>query len=93
MFDVWVTALFGVLGWVLSRSGWPLPPLMLAYILGPMIEKSSRQVWQISGPQLLLERPIFLAFVAAGIVVLFLSRRMWIVERKSGLSTAADVTD
>ncbi len=42
MFDVLVCALFSILGWVMRVRGWPLAPLVLAYVIGPIIEKLRR---------------------------------------------------
>ena len=30
---------FGLLGWVMKRQGWPRPPLLVGFVLGPMAEK------------------------------------------------------
>lgn len=76
LFDVWVTVLFGLLGWGLSRAKWPLAPLVLAYVLGPLIERSARQVIELS-PVMLFERPIFWVFVVMAGVSIWLTRRMW----------------
>ena len=75
LFDIWVCALFGLLGWVMRRRGWPLAPLVLAFVLGPMIERAGRQVIAIS-PELLLQRPAFWLFIAFGLGVMWASRRL-----------------
>jgi putative tricarboxylic transport membrane protein len=75
MFDVLVCAVFGLIGWVMRVRDWPLAPLVLAYVLGPMIESSARQVIAIS-PELLLQRPGFWVFIVLGVVVTWFSRRM-----------------
>lgn len=75
MFDVWVCAVFGLVGWAMRTRGWPLAPLVLAYVLGPMIERSARQVLAIS-PELLLERPVFWVFILLAFVVIWFSRRL-----------------
>lgn len=36
--DLIVLAAFGVLGWVMKRMAWPRPPLILAFVLGGLIE-------------------------------------------------------
>ena len=41
--DVWLMLGFGVIGYVLSRSGYPIAPIVLGAILGPMAESSFRQ--------------------------------------------------
>jgi len=41
--DVWIMLLFGALGYVLRRHGFEVAPLVLALVLGPMMETSVRQ--------------------------------------------------
>lgn len=43
IFDVQVMFIFGVLGFVLQRYGFTLPPVLIAFILEPMLENSFRQ--------------------------------------------------
>ena len=42
-FDVWLVVLFGVIGYVFNKLSYPLPPLVLALVLGDMAESSFRQ--------------------------------------------------
>lgn len=37
--DLVVLAVFSLLGWILKAHGWPRPPLILALVLGPLIEQ------------------------------------------------------
>jgi putative tricarboxylic transport membrane protein len=37
--DVWLTMLFGVLGYCMRRWDVPIPPLVIGIILGPMAEQ------------------------------------------------------
>ena len=76
MFDVWVCLIFGLFGWAATKAGWPLTPMVLAYVLGPMIERSARQVLAIS-PALLLHRPIFWGFMVMGTLTIWFTRRLW----------------
>ncbi len=39
MADVWLTMLFGILGYVMRRYDLPVPPLVMGVILGPMAEQ------------------------------------------------------
>ncbi|MDI7261042.1 MAG: tripartite tricarboxylate transporter permease [Thermodesulfobacteriota bacterium] len=73
MFDVWITIIFGLIGWAMNKKGWPMTPAVLAFIIGPMIENSGRQVLSIS-PTLLLDRPLFWGFLVAAIGVIWSSR-------------------
>jgi putative tricarboxylic transport membrane protein len=43
MFDVWLMVAFGVAGYVFVKLNYPLPPLVLAIVLGDMAESSFRQ--------------------------------------------------
>lgn len=38
MADVWVTLLFGALGWIMVELGWPRPPLVLGLVPGRLAE-------------------------------------------------------
>lgn len=89
LFDVWVCFGFGIFGWLLNKRDWPVAPLVLAYVLGPIIEQSARQVWSIS-PSLLLERPVFWAFIAAGALAVLWSRSGQAVEARTGLAARED---
>ncbi len=48
MFDVWIMGLFGVVGYVFNKLKYPLPPLVLALVLGDMAESSFRQAMLLS---------------------------------------------
>jgi putative tricarboxylic transport membrane protein len=39
IFDVYVCLFFGVVGWVMKRTGFPTAPLVLGVILGPLAER------------------------------------------------------
>ena len=40
MFDVWISLLFGVIGYFMRKNAWPAVPMILCYILGPTMEES-----------------------------------------------------
>lgn len=48
MFDVWMALLFGVMGYILRKNGFPVAPLLIAFILEPILESSFRQSLLIS---------------------------------------------
>ncbi|NVK40471.1 MAG: tripartite tricarboxylate transporter permease [Oceanospirillaceae bacterium] len=67
MVDVWVMLGAGVVGFLLRRSGFPLPPLLIGLILGKSLEQSLRQALLTSGGSL----EIFTASpIAAGFLVI-----------------------
>lgn len=67
LFDAWSMAFFGVLGFVLERNKYPLAPLVLGFILGPMVEENARRTLMFYDLhwQLLLDRPIGTVLLAA----------------------------
>lgn len=69
MFDVWMLIIFSVAGYVLVRLRCEPAPLLLGFILGPMMEEHLRRALLLSrgNPAVFLERPISAAmlFIAA----------------------------
>lgn len=43
VFDIWTMLFFGVLGYFLKKMAMPLAPLLLGFILGPIVEVSLRR--------------------------------------------------
>jgi putative tricarboxylic transport membrane protein len=64
--DVHLMALFGVLGYVFAKLDCEPAPLLLGYILGPMMEEYLRRAMTLSrgDPAIFLERPISAAMLA-----------------------------
>lgn len=49
LFDVGVTVFFGVVGYFLRKVGFPLAPIIVGIILGPLLEDNIRRSLMISG--------------------------------------------
>jgi putative tricarboxylic transport membrane protein len=66
MFDVWVLLAFGGLGYVMMRFDYPFPPLILGFILGPVIEENLRSALMSTRGSFwpILERPVAASFLA-----------------------------
>lgn len=78
-FDLYVVAAFGILGYLLVRLGFELTPLLLGFVLGPMLEEHLRRALLIGGgdPTYIIMRPIsatLLGLAVLMIAVLFLPR-------------------
>jgi putative tricarboxylic transport membrane protein len=75
MFDVGVSLVFGAIGYALRKYQWPLAPLLLAFILGPLLEKYLIQSLSMSGgsPMIFVQRRLALALILAAGVLLFTS--------------------
>jgi TctA family transporter len=71
-FDVWLMALFGVLGYVFRKLDCEPAPMMLGFILGPMMEEYLRRALLISqgDPLVLVRRPISATLLAVSAVAL-----------------------
>jgi TctA family transporter len=76
-FDVYLMAAFGLLGYVFVRLDCEPAPMLLGFILGPMMEEYLRRAMLLSrgDPLVLLQRPISAAilFVAAIALLIVLS--------------------
>jgi TctA family transporter len=73
-FDVYVTALFGVVGYLFFKLGCEPAPLILGFILGPMMEENLRRAMLLSrgDPTVFFTRPLSLTLLlmAAALVVM-----------------------
>ena len=59
-FDIYLMALFGIVGYVFSKLGAEPAPMLLAFILGPLMEEYLRRAMLLSrgDPMVFLHRPI-----------------------------------
>lgn len=66
IFDVGLMFAFGLIGYAMRRVGISPLPMLIAFLLGPLLEDGVRRALIMSGgsPLIFLERPISLAFVA-----------------------------
>jgi putative tricarboxylic transport membrane protein len=71
-FDLWTLLLFGLLGYVLQRFGYPPGPFILGLVLAPIAEQSLRQSLVISqgSPTIFVTRPIAAALVGLALLIL-----------------------
>ena len=65
MFDVWMAVLFGVIGYFLRKIGFGLAPIVLASVLGPILETSLKQSLILSdgSPWIFVTRPLSAAIL------------------------------
>ncbi|MEY8688732.1 MAG: tripartite tricarboxylate transporter permease [Leptothrix sp. (in: b-proteobacteria)] len=64
--EIYVTAVFGLMGYVFMRMGLEAAPLMLGFILGPMLEENFRRAMLISrgSASIFYSRPISASLLA-----------------------------
>ncbi|MCB1715618.1 MAG: tripartite tricarboxylate transporter permease, partial [Candidatus Competibacteraceae bacterium] len=75
LFDVWVMLGFGVLGFVLREMKYPMAPLVLGVVLGPILDKNLRRGMVLSDGSLepFLTRPISAVLALLTLIVIVLS--------------------
>jgi putative tricarboxylic transport membrane protein len=66
-FDLYLLLGCGVLGYLLSKNDYPVAPLVLALVLGPMIENNMRRALTISNGDfsIFVTKPLSLLFILA----------------------------
>ena len=71
-FEIYLTALFGVIGFVWIKLGCSPAPMLLGFVLGPMMEEHLRRAMLMSkgDPSVFVTRPISLAFIIATVAIL-----------------------
>jgi putative tricarboxylic transport membrane protein len=74
MFDVWLMAAFGVVGYVFKKLDYPLAPMVLALVLGDAAESSFRQAMLISQGSLSI---MWSNWLVGGITTLALLLLFW----------------
>ena len=88
MFDVGVAIVFGFAGYLMKKVKWPMGPLILGFLLAPMLETSLHQSLNMGGPMIFLARPIAAGLILAAIVALSISLRY--LSRVPGKVVEAD---
>jgi TctA family transporter len=74
MFDVWVAVVFGFLGYVFAKLECEPAPLLLGYILGPLLEENLRRALVLSRGDfsVFIARPISLSMLIIALALLIL---------------------
>jgi putative tricarboxylic transport membrane protein len=70
--DLWIMALFGIIGYCLRKAAFDPAPMVLALVLGPMMEQALRQALMMSRGEfgIFLSRPIAATLLAAAVLLL-----------------------
>lgn len=73
-FDIWLVALFGLAGYVFTKLGCEPAPLLLGFILGPMLEEYLKRALKLARGDwsVFVTRPLSAALLALGVVLLLL---------------------
>ncbi len=73
-FDIWLVALFGFVGYIFMKLGCEPAPLLLGFILGPMMEENLRRALLLSRGawSVFVTRPLSGSLLAAALVLLII---------------------
>jgi putative tricarboxylic transport membrane protein len=85
VFDMWVMFFFGIVGYVMRKLDFPAAPMVLALVIGRLVEMSLRQSLTISHGSIAIffTRPISAVLTIVALISLFspLLRILWIRYR------------
>jgi TctA family transporter len=72
IFDIHLMALFGVIGYMFSKLGCEPAPMLLAFILGPLMEEYLRRAMLLSrgNPWVFVQRPISATLLTLAVLAL-----------------------
>jgi len=90
LFDVWLMLFFGLVGYFMKKLEYPAAPMLLALVLGEILEMSLRQSLLMSqgSPLIFLTRPISSGLLALTLItllpVLYRGAKGLLLARKAG---------
>jgi TctA family transporter len=104
LFQVGEVVVFGLIGALLVALEFPVSPILLGYVLGPMVEENFRRAMLLSRGSLTIftDRPIALGFLVVGALLivgqLFFASRNWmgrreVLRNRVSLTETASVAD
>jgi putative tricarboxylic transport membrane protein len=88
-FDIIIMLLFGIIGYVMKKLEYEAAPLVLALVLGPILENAVRRSLIISDgdPTVFFTRPISALFLIIGLLILF--SPLFLKEKRVGAGLRA----
>ncbi len=72
IFDIWILVIFGITGYIISQLGVKMAPVILGFILGPLIERNFRTGMTAANGDFMVvfSRPIAVVFLILAILFL-----------------------
>jgi len=92
VFDLYVMFIFGALGYVLRKLSYEPAPLVLAFVLGPLLEKNLRQALILSDGSLsvFVTRPLSAVSLLVAVLLLLTALLPFVQKRRSEVITEED---
>jgi putative tricarboxylic transport membrane protein len=74
LFDVWLLAAFGLLGYLMRKLDYPSAPLILGLVLGGPLERALRQSLMMSdgSVSILVSRPVSAVMLSLALLILLI---------------------
>ncbi|HRP78164.1 MAG TPA: tripartite tricarboxylate transporter permease [Aquamicrobium sp.] len=91
-FDIWIVVFFGFLGYLMRIFDWPAAPVLLGFVLGPMMEEHFRRAMLLSRGDFatFVNRPISATVIAITVAVLAWGIYSSMKERRTAGLDATD---
>ncbi len=89
-FELYLTALFGIIGFAWAKLDMPPAPMLLGFVLGPLMEENLRRALLISrgDPTVFFTRPISLGFMIATALILIVMVLPAVKARRAEITDA-----
>jgi putative tricarboxylic transport membrane protein len=91
--DILIMLIFGGVGYLMRKFDYEPAPLMLAFILGPILEKSTRQSLIVSqgSPMIFFNRPISLVLILAALFMIISPLLIRLFRRSRLISSLEEI--
>ncbi len=91
-FDVVITGIFGLIGYWLSKHDFEPAPMLLGFVLGPLMEENLRRAMLIArgDPSVFLTRPISAGLLAVALLLLVLAVLPMIRQKRDVVFTESE---
>jgi TctA family transporter len=89
--ELYLAAFFGVLGFLWLKLECAAAPMLLGFVLGPMMEENLRRALLISrgDPSVFVTRPISLGFIIATVLILLIMAAPAMRRRREHITDTA----
>jgi putative tricarboxylic transport membrane protein len=90
-FELYLTAVFGIIGFIWMKLEMPPAPMLLGFVLGPLMEENLRRALLISrgDPTVFFTRPISLGFMIATALIVVVMVLPAVKARRTALTDPA----
>jgi TctA family transporter len=87
-FEIYLTAFFGIIGFMWMRFEMQPAPMLLGFVLGPLMEENLRRALLISrgDPTVFVTRPISASFMAMTLIILIIMGLPAIRRRRDSIT-------